>query len=167
MGWMPRRPRRPERARCLAQRWSRAPESAPRGAGQRPRFSALWGGEGRPARSVLIVDDDDFGREMLGRILEAGGYRVLRAADGAEALRHLRGPARPGLIILDLLMPRLDGRRFVCRQQRDPDLAGIPVIVVSADTSPLGEGFPGVVARFEKPVTVPELLAAIRRHLPG
>jgi CheY-like chemotaxis protein len=115
----------------------------------------------------LIVDDDMFGRETLGQILAAGGYRVKQAATGDEALRALGGQARAGLIVLDLLMPQLSGWEFVRRKEANPRLAEIPVIVVSAeDGAALCYEFAAVVAHFRKPVPVAELLAAIRRHMP-
>jgi CheY-like chemotaxis protein len=112
-----------------------------------------------------VVDDDDFGRETLGRILEVAGYGVQRAADGAEALRCLaRGPL-PGLIVLDLFMPRIDGWGFCARRRRDPRLASIPILVVSAaDGAALCQDFAGIVGLLEKPVAVPELLAVIRHY---
>jgi CheY-like chemotaxis protein len=116
---------------------------------------------------VLIVDEDDFGRETLGQILQEDCYRVLRAATGAEAIGLLQEQPRPGLIVLDLFLPRLDAWQLARELQRDPGLAELPVIVVSAVDRPLlRRHIQGVVAHFEKPVTVPELLAAIHRHLP-
>jgi CheY-like chemotaxis protein len=117
-----------------------------------------------PTATLLIVDDDDFGRETLGRILEAAGYSVLRAASGGEALRRLRHGPRPDLIVLDLLMPSVDGWQVVRQQQRDPRLAPIPVVVVSAVDDALPRAGPGVVGRFTKPVNVHDLLDTIRRH---
>lgn len=167
MSWHPRHPRRPSHGQPASERWSRAPESR---LGERawPTFPSPCPLEHRPDdRPILIVDDDDFGRETLGQILEAGGYRVQRAASGDEALRVLAGRCRAGLIVLDLLMPGLSGREFVRRKQADARLAGIPVIVVSAeDGTGLHDEYAGVVAHFQKPVPVRALLAAIRRHLP-
>jgi CheY-like chemotaxis protein len=116
-------------------------------------------------RSVLLVEDDNFGRETLGRILQVSGYRVLGAANTVEALQYLHGRPRPGLMILDLLLPG-SGWELLETKQRDPALAGIPVIVVSAAEPaafpPLSQG---IVAHFEKPVAVPELLSAIGKHV--
>jgi CheY-like chemotaxis protein len=123
------------------------------------------GGHGWALGSVLLVDEDDFGRETLGRILEVDGYRVLPAANEEEARAHLHACPRPGLILLDLLGPRLEGWEFV--REQGADLPAIPVIVVStARPSDTACGFEGIVAHFEKPVTVCELLAAVHRHLP-
>src|SRR5687768_1316558 len=152
MPWQSRHLRwRAPAGRYGCERWSRAPEPV-----SRERVPPCPFDEDRQ-RSVLIVDDDDCGRETLGRILEVGGYRVARAATGSEALWQMREAGRPGLIVLDLLMPGLSGWEFIARQQRDPGLADIPVIVVSAeDASRLGDRRPGVVEQFQKPVPVGE-----------
>jgi DNA-binding response OmpR family regulator len=114
------------------------------------------------------VDEDDFGRETLGQILEADGYRVVRAANAAEARAHLRDRPRPGLIVHDFLLPRPAGREFA-REAQEAARAGIPIIVVSSggpSAATQESEFAGVVAHFEKPIAVGELLAAIRHHLP-
>jgi two-component system, chemotaxis family, chemotaxis protein CheY len=82
---------------------------------------------------ILIVDDDDDVREMLGEVLEEGGYRVASAEDGREALRYLSAHPPPFLIILDLMMPVMDGWQFLHEQRKSPALASIPVAVFSAD----------------------------------
>jgi CheY-like chemotaxis protein len=124
------------------------------------------GGDGRrPSRPILLVEDDDFGRETLGQILQVGGYDVLEAADADQALHFLQEAPRPGLIILDLLLPQTDGWHLIDRKQHSGLFSDIPVIVVSgADHAALPSL--GVVARFEKPVAVPDLLAAVHRFLP-
>jgi CheY-like chemotaxis protein len=123
--------------------------------------------EGTELRTVLLVDGDDFARETLGRILEADGYRVTEAADGAEALARLREPPAPGLILLDLLTPGVGGWRSLRRLRRDPACRDVPVIVVSALDAPATYGRQaGIVACFEKPIAASALRAEIRRHLP-
>ena len=167
MPWQPRHPRRPSHGQPAGERWSRAPEPTSGERGRRAFPSPRPTDPSPEPRPVLIVDDDDFGRETLGQILEAAGYRVQRAAGGEAALRLLAGRCPPGLVVLDLLMPGLDGWEFVRRQQADPRLAAVPVIVVSAeDAAALRDEFAGVVAHFQKPVPLRDLLAAIRRHLP-
>jgi CheY-like chemotaxis protein len=83
---------------------------------------------------VLIVEDDRDIREAMAEGLEDAGYSVLTAENGADALARLRqaAAARPAIILLDLMMPVMDGFQFRAEQQRDPLLAGIPVIVISA-----------------------------------
>jgi len=119
------------------------------------------------SRSILIVDDDTFGRETLGRILEVDGYRVVQAANAAAAMRYLHGQQHPGLILFDLYPPRGEGRHLVRALQSDRGLADIPVIVVSATERPSLSRSRGVIEHFEKPIAVPELLAAVHRYLPA
>jgi CheY-like chemotaxis protein len=116
-------------------------------------------------RPILVIDEDDFGRETLGRILQGEGYDVLEAASGIDGVRQMHGVPLPGLVILDLFLPHAGGWRVVEAQRRDPRLAGIPLIVVSG-AAPAAALPDAVVALFEKPVVMRELLAAVRRHLP-
>ena len=85
-----------------------------------------------PIEPILVVDDEPDVRDGLTLLLRTRGYTVTCAADGQEALDELRGPARPWLILLDLMMPVMDGFEFRVRQLQDPDLAGLPVVVFSA-----------------------------------
>jgi CheY-like chemotaxis protein len=83
--------------------------------------------------SVLIIDDDPGIRQLLTIFLEHNGYSAICAPNGAEALEclHEQQPL-PSLILLDLMMPVLDGAGFRDAQQHDPRLAPIPVVVMSA-----------------------------------
>lgn len=82
---------------------------------------------------VLIVEDDpDFGL-LLSEILEMSGYATATARDGVAALEHLRTEVRPDVIMLDLMMPRMDGWAFRREQAKQPEIASIPVIIMSAD----------------------------------
>ena len=80
---------------------------------------------------VLVVDDDPVVRELLRRQLEAEGYRVSEAADGRAALARLR-EAVPGVILLDLMMPEMDGFELMEAMRREAGWAGIPVVVLTA-----------------------------------
>jgi CheY-like chemotaxis protein len=80
---------------------------------------------------VLIVEDDRDIRETLVELLASAGYETAQAANGRDALDAARH-ARPQLIVLDLMMPVMDGWQFRSEQRRDPALAPIPVIVISA-----------------------------------
>jgi DNA-binding response OmpR family regulator len=86
---------------------------------------------GGAPRRVLLVDDDRDLRAGLLEILQASGYEARAAGDGASGLALLRS-WRPNVVLLDLLLPGLDGREFLAAQLADPELAGIPVIVTSA-----------------------------------
>ena len=82
--------------------------------------------------SVLIIEDDDGVSDSLAAILREEGYHVEVASNGAAALERLRQLPRPSLILLDLMMPGMDGIDFRQRQLADPELRSIPVIIVSA-----------------------------------
>src|SRR5690242_1365181 len=113
-------------------------------------------------RSILIVEDDDLIRRAVQMVLEWEGFRVDCATNGQEALDYLWAGHRPCLIVLDVMMPVLDGEQFRKEQLRDPSLASIPVIIVSAADSALAID---AVHHVRKPFEVQELLDAIRDHL--
>jgi CheY-like chemotaxis protein len=119
--------------------------------------------KGMRSQRVLVVEDDSVARTLLGTILEDAGYTVALAANGREALDYLRNGERPFVILLDLKMPVMSGWEFREEQRRDPDLATIPIVVLTAD----GE-FDAVVATlgaaacFSKPIDPEGLLARIR-----
>ncbi len=81
---------------------------------------------------VLIVEDDDDLREMMAQLLTLEGFQAAAVANGREALDYLHTTDKPNVILLDLMMPVMDGWEFRRRQQADPDLAPVPVIVLSA-----------------------------------
>jgi CheY-like chemotaxis protein len=86
-----------------------------------------------PAHRVLVVEDDLEIRESVMEILEEHGYEPVGAQNGLEALDKLRSPGpTPCLILLDLMMPLMDGRAFRQVQLQSPELASIPVVVISA-----------------------------------
>ncbi len=111
---------------------------------------------------VLLVEDDSVARMLLGTILEEAGYGVVQAPDGRQALELLRTGERPFVILLDLKMPVMSGWEFREEQRRDPDLAAIPVVVLSADGD-LDEvcAALGAAACFSKPIDPESLLAKI------
>ena len=80
---------------------------------------------------VLVVDDDAGVRQLLRRMLEPAGYTVVEAANGREALERLR-EAAPGVILLDLMMPEMDGFEFVAEVRRHEALRAIPIVVITA-----------------------------------
>jgi CheY-like chemotaxis protein len=91
----------------------------------------------RRPQVALLVDDTVDSRDMYGEILRFGGYRVLEATDGADALAVALGQ-RPSVIIMDLCMPRMDGWEAIRRLRSDPRTAAIPVIVLTALNRDLG-----------------------------
>jgi CheY-like chemotaxis protein len=85
------------------------------------------------SKKVLVVEDDKDIRQVLGDALHTLGIRVGFATNGQEALDYLRAEEPPCVILLDLMMPVMDGWKFRELQQASPDLAKIPVVVVTAD----------------------------------
>jgi CheY-like chemotaxis protein len=116
--------------------------------------------------SVLVVEDDRDARDLLIYVLEDKGYAAAGAAHGREALGWLRASERPPcLILLDLMMPVMDGWQFRREQQRDPGLCAIPVLVVSAAAGLSQEAAAlGAAGCVTKPVDVDHLMNLVRRH---
>jgi CheY-like chemotaxis protein len=85
-----------------------------------------------PAGVILLVEDEASVREVIEAVLHDEGYRVVSTVDGAEALDVLRKGLRPCIIILDLMMPVMDGWQFRAHQMRDAELLKIPTVVYSA-----------------------------------
>lgn len=108
---------------------------------------------------VLIVDDDDDLRTILVVTLEAEGHEVVAACDGAQALRALYTQPQFDVVLLDLIMPDLDGYDLIRLRNLDADLRRVPVIVISAvDQKRVHGGLEGVALVFDKPVDVRRLL---------
>ncbi len=115
-------------------------------------------------RSVLVVDDDADILEIVAMILAGEGYQVLTAADGAQALDVLRHGSAPSLILLDMMMPTMDGWQFREAQTADPALAMVPVIVLTGDGNAAQKAHAiRADGYLKKPVELPELLEAVRR----
>ena len=81
---------------------------------------------------ILVVEDDDDIRDSIKELLEEEGYCIETAANGQQALAQIRVRGAPQLILLDLMMPVMDGWQFQNQLRQDPDCAQIPVIVISA-----------------------------------
>jgi CheY-like chemotaxis protein len=90
----------------------------------------------RPRNRIVVVDDDPDVRSVFQESLQLAKYDVVVASGGAEGLRILREDSAIGLVLLDLMMPEMDGWRFRHAQRADPRLAAIPTIIVTG--SPLG-----------------------------
>ena len=111
--------------------------------------------------SVMIVEDDRDTREMLGRFLELEGFEVRTAANGQLALNSLQEQGGPSVILLDLMMPVMNGWQFREEQSRNPRFSRIPVVVLTA-AGPR-EDIPAISADgwLSKPVDFDRLLATI------
>lgn len=81
---------------------------------------------------VLVVEDDASIREALSQVLKSDGHAVVTASHGAEALERLESGMRPGLIVLDVMMPVMDGPTFVAELRARPEWEGLPVLLLSA-----------------------------------
>lgn len=116
---------------------------------------------------VLIVDDEPDMREMMAHQLRSAGFTIEEAGSGAEALRRARS-AQPGAILLDLMLPEMDGFEVFKALRRDPVTEGIPVLVVSARTSELDRVLAfelGADDYITKPFSPRELVLRLRRSL--
>jgi CheY-like chemotaxis protein len=82
--------------------------------------------------TILVVDDDREVRDALTELLETDGYQVVVAANGVAALAAARRGPAPCAILLDLMMPHMDGWDFRAEQRRDPALKNVPVVVITA-----------------------------------
>ena len=118
--------------------------------------------------TVLIADDDPDLRESLRLLLELHGHDVDEARNGEEALRRLAAGRRPCVIVLDLMMPVMDGWQFRRAQLQDPALAPIPVLVISAIPSHMRRASELDARRiFSKPFDYDELLSEVDRLCPN
>lgn len=114
-------------------------------------------------RQVLLVEDDPDLRETLRAVLEDSGVSVACAANGREALAYLREQEAPFLVLLDLMMPVMNGWEFRAEQMKDAELSRIPVAVLSADsrTAFKAESL-GVERYLKKPIQLEELLSLVQ-----
>ena len=116
-----------------------------------------------PRRIVLVIDDDPDVRVAFGDTLEAEGYEVVPAANGAEALAYLRAsPEPPFMMILDLNMPVMDGWSFLTERDRNPLMRTIPVLIVSGEANPRIQATALTVETLQKPVTSEGLLESMQ-----
>ena len=120
-------------------------------------------GEGRECTGVLVVDDDPDIRDSLREVLEDEGYAVSCVSNGREALDYLKSKQpRPCVILLDLMMPVMDGWQFRREQKQDPEIADIPLVVITATGKR-----PVLIDAAElvmKPLDLTQLFAAIERY---
>ncbi len=113
---------------------------------------------------ILLVEDDFMLRGSLATVLGAEGYRVESEANALDALRRLERPPKPSLILLDIMLPYMDGLEFRALQRNMRHVADIPVIVITAvGIRPEIAADLDLVHAFSKPLDRPRLLAAIRK----
>ena len=116
-----------------------------------------------PRWDVLIVDDDPDIRDAVGECLRYEGYDVHSAADGRDALNRLEFGLKPDVILLDLMMPKLNGFDVLQALQSRPDWKRIPVVVVSANRGYEADDLVGAVSILRKPVNVDRLIEAVQQ----
>ena len=113
---------------------------------------------------VMVVEDDRDLALTVADALESEGYRVRVAPNGAEALKQLASEERPALILLDIMMPVMDGAEFSRRQVAIPELQDIPVVVMCADGKALDHAVElGAAEGLSKPVDIDLLFDTVGR----
>jgi len=119
--------------------------------------------------TLLLVEDDDSIREIVSEVLSSRGYEVLTAGNGRIALDvlHRRADSLPRLILLDLMMPDMDGRQFLAERRKEPQLVPIPVIVLTAAGRTQVSPELDVAAWLSKPVELDRLLATVAQYVPA
>jgi CheY-like chemotaxis protein len=115
---------------------------------------------------LLLVEDDLDLREALGEILAGEGYDVVSTGDGLEALRRLQGGLEPSLILLDLILPGMNGWELLEHARGDRTLARIPVVLMTASTED-AVPFPRAAACLIKPFDVDELIHLVGELCPA
>lgn len=117
---------------------------------------------------ILVVDDDPQIRTMVSEILEAEGFQTVTADDGERAI-ELAVERRPALMILDIMMPKMDGYTALTRLHGHPATREIPAIVLTGEADRLYQGLSGglgAVAHLTKPFSPEALIETVRRSLP-
>jgi two-component system cell cycle response regulator DivK len=120
-----------------------------------------------PAKTVLIVEDNELNMKLFHDLLDAHGYRTLQTRNGMDALKLAR-EHRPDLILMDIQLPEVSGLEVTRWLKDDDDLRDIPVIAVTAfamkgDEERIRQG--GCEAYISKPISIASFLAAVRRYL--
>jgi CheY-like chemotaxis protein len=120
--------------------------------------------EVQTSKFVLIVDDDPNLLEVTSFVIESEGMAVETARNGEEALALLRAGKRPGVVLLDLMMPVMNGWEFLDEVAKDPLLQVIPVVVLTAAER---AQVPGTVEILRKPMDLRALLRTVERYVRG
>jgi CheY-like chemotaxis protein len=113
---------------------------------------------------VLVVDDDPDLLDVTSFVIETEGMAVKTARNGEEALALLRAGRQPWLVLLDLMMPVMNGWEFLAAVANDPLLTGIPVVVLTAAEH---AQIPGALEVLSKPMDLKELLRVVERYVRG
>jgi CheY-like chemotaxis protein len=117
---------------------------------------------------VIVVDDDEDIREVITLLLDAYGYDAVGFASGVDAMAHLKAAPRPALVLVDLMMPGMNGAELLDRMHADPALAGIPTVILSGDVRGAEvAAATSADAIMVKPVDLDELVAVVERFANG
>lgn len=122
-------------------------------------------GTNQCCQSILVVEDDEDIRSAMVDILESEGYHAESATNGAHALELLHQISKPCLVLLDMMMPIMNGREFLDKVMEDSYLAPIPVLIVSAIADKSNTG--GAVGFLKKPVDIDMVLKMVDQYCHG
>lgn len=116
-------------------------------------------------KRILVVEDDTSIRELLVELLESEGYKVASAVNGLDGLKQLQASEAPDLILIDLMMPVMDGYSFRTEQLKNPVWAKIPTVVMSAEANAKEKmkNF-NITAFLSKPVELDTILNTVARY---
>lgn len=118
-------------------------------------------------KTVFIIEDEEDAAELFAEMMRISGFRVLKTSKSAPAIEMMTAD-RPDVVLLDIMMPEVSGLDILRQMRRDPNLAGIPVIVVTAKGMPadIKNGMEaGASTYLTKPVGFQELKEAVERTL--
>ena len=116
-------------------------------------------------RSILVVDDDPDVRDAIASVLGDEGYGVTSVGNGREALEHLQHRTRPSLILLDMMMPEMDGWLLRQELKKSPELASIPIVILSGHGDVRDAALAlGAVDYLRKPLRIESLLEIAERY---
>ncbi len=118
----------------------------------------------RPDKPILLIEDNPDVQEAMATLLRVEGYEVITAADGEEALEHLRSGLDPCLILLDIMMPRKDGWQFRREQLAEPAFESIPTVAYSGDGNLERKAVVLGLPFYKKPLPPDTLLEVVERY---
>ena len=118
----------------------------------------------RPEKPVLLIEDNPDVQEAMATLLRVEGYEVVCAADGEEAIEHLRSGLDPCLILLDIMMPRKDGWQFRREQLAEPAFESIPTVAYSGDGNLERKAVVLGLPFYKKPLPPDTLLEVVDRY---
>lgn len=116
------------------------------------------------SKRILVVEDDNSIRELLVELLQSEGYEVSSAVNGLEGIKYLQLHGNPDLILIDLMMPIMDGYTFRTEQMKNSEWSKVPVVVMSAEANAKEKmkNF-GITAFLSKPVELDTILKTVER----